>query len=111
MQDSITHEALSKLAREYRPTMDKDIVHSWGGDAARALADIADALRTGQLIHAVPSGDEVEAVAELQLAAFLAGRGSVVSMEHGTRTAKPAPTMDEFRRMARTALDAVRGKQ
>ena len=58
MQDSITHEALEALAQEYRLTMDKDIVHSWGGDAARALADIADALRTGQLIHAVPSGPD-----------------------------------------------------
>lgn len=41
-----------------------------------------------------------EVIAELQLAAFLAGRGSVTSMKHGTRTAKPAPTMDDFRRMA-----------
>lgn len=46
----------------------------------------------------------VEAVAELQLAAFLAGRGSVTSMKYGTRTAKPAPTMNEFRAMASAAL-------
>lgn len=31
--------------------------------ASDTIADMADALRTGQLIHAQPSGDEVEAVA------------------------------------------------
>lgn len=45
-----------------------------------------------------------EAVAELQLAAFLAGRGSVTSMKHGTRSAKPAPSMDDFRAMADRAV-------
>lgn len=54
---------------------------------------------------ASPSG-LVEVVAELQLAAFLAGRGSVTSMQHGTRSAKPAPSMDEFRNMAAAALAA-----
>lgn len=48
--------------------------------------------------------DLVEAVAELQLAAFLAGRGSVTSMKHGTRVVRPGPTMDDYRRMAATAL-------
>lgn len=48
----------------------------------------------------------VEAMAELQLAAFLAGRGSVKSMKHGTRTAAPAPSMDDFRRMASAAIEA-----
>jgi DnaJ-class molecular chaperone len=52
------------------------------------------------------ANEVVEAMAELQLAAFLAGRGSVTSMQHGTRTAKPAPTMDEFRSMAAAALSA-----
>jgi hypothetical protein len=57
---------------------------------------------------AVQSGVKaVERVAELQLAAFLAGRGSVTSMKHGTRTAKPAPSMDEFRNTARAALAAT----
>lgn len=51
-----------------------------------------------------PSGDAVERVAELQLAAFLAGRGSVTSMKYGTRIAKPGPTMDDFRGMAKAAL-------
>jgi hypothetical protein len=49
-----------------------------------------------------------EVVAELQLAAFLAGRGSVTSMKHGTRSAKPAPSMDDFRAMADRAILAVR---
>lgn len=46
----------------------------------------------------------IEQVAELQLAAFLAGRGSVTGMKHGTRVAKPAPSMDDFRRMAQSAI-------
>jgi hypothetical protein len=50
---------------------------------------------------------EIERVAELQLGAFLAGRGSVTSMRHGTRTAKPAPTMDDFRNMAKAAIAAM----
>lgn len=49
----------------------------------------------------------VEAVAELQLAAFLAGRGSIVRKADGSKTiAKQAPTMDDFRRMASQALAA-----
>ena len=58
--------------------------------------------RQGQLIM-VDDG-AVERVAELQLAAFLAGRGSVTSTKNGTRTAKPAPTMDQFRQMGLAAL-------
>ena len=46
----------------------------------------------------------IEQVAELQLAAFLAGRGSVTGMKNGTRVAKPAPSMDDFRRMAQSAI-------
>ncbi len=51
-----------------------------------------------------PATDDalVEAIAEAQLSAFLAGRGSVTSMKHGTRSAKPAPTMDDFRNIARS---------
>lgn len=72
---------------------------------AMCKASALQALRTSQLAPVQqPSGDVVEAVAELQLAAFLAGRGSVTGMKHGTRTAKPAPTMDQFRQMARAAL-------
>lgn len=52
--------------------------------------------------------DVVERVAELQLAAFLAGRGSVKSMKDGVRSAAPAPSMDDFRRMAITALQESR---
>ena len=44
-------------------------------------------------------------LAELQLAAFLAGRGSVITKTAGqTVEAKRAPTMDDFRRMALSAL-------
>ena len=57
--------------------------------AARAKLDVA---REAQ----------VEAVAELQLAAFLAGRGS-------TRK-EAAPTMDDWRRMARAALATIEGQ-
>ena len=46
----------------------------------------------------------IEQVAELQLAAFLAGRGSVSSVMNGNRVAKPAPSMDDFRRMAIAAM-------
>ena len=46
----------------------------------------------------------IEQVAELQLAAFLAGRGSVTGMKNGTRVAKPAPSMGDFRRMAQSAI-------
>ena len=49
----------------------------------------------------------IERVAELQLAAFLAGRGSVTGMKNGTRVAKPAPSMDDFRRMAQSAIAAM----
>lgn len=49
----------------------------------------------------------IEQVAELQLAAFLAGRGSVTGMKNGTRVAKPAPSMDDFRRMAQSAIAAM----
>ena len=31
----------SVLAREYRPSMDKDIVHAWGADASNALYEAA----------------------------------------------------------------------
>ncbi|BBD97099.1 hypothetical protein SAMIE_1006000 [Sphingobium amiense] len=30
-------EALRKLAREYRPTMDKEVLHSWAADVAALL--------------------------------------------------------------------------
>jgi hypothetical protein len=54
----------------------------------------------------------IEQIAELQLAAFLAGRGSVITKDRGsTMTAKPAPTMDDFRRMARAAITQAEGPQ
>ena len=47
----------------------------------------------------------VEMVAELQLSAFLAGRGSIRTKENGnTHESSPGPTMDDYRRMARFAL-------
>ena len=52
-----------------------------------------------------PSAATVEAVAELQLAAFLAGRGSVMQKGSAIKTVlKPAPSMDDFREMARASL-------
>lgn len=75
-------------------------------EAVDALVEFArfatESIRTGKLI--VVPDDAVERMAELQLAAFLAGRGSVTSMKHGTRAAKPGPTMDDYRRMALAAL-------
>ena len=59
---------------------------------------------------AVPADGLVEALAELQLSAFLAGRGSVTGVKNGTRVAKPGPTMDDFRRMVTSALAAHRGE-
>lgn len=47
----------------------------------------------------------VEGVAELQLAAFLAGRGSVVTKADGrTLHSKTGPTMDDYRNMARALI-------
>lgn len=47
----------------------------------------------------------VEMVAELQLSAFLAGRGSIRTKDNGrTHESSPGPTMDDYRRMARFAL-------
>ena len=47
----------------------------------------------------------VEMVAELQLSAFLAGRGSIRTKANGnTHESSPGPTMDDYRRMARFAL-------
>lgn len=52
-----------------------------------------------------PAGDLVEQVAELQLAAFLAGRGSVrTKVDGSTVKSLPGPTMDDYRRMARAAI-------
>lgn len=41
-----TAEKSEALAREYRPTMDKDIVHAWGADAAAALSEAATLITT-----------------------------------------------------------------
>lgn len=47
----------------------------------------------------------VESVAELQLSAFLAGRGSIHTKVNGkTQESSLGPTMDDYRHMARTAL-------
>jgi Lar family restriction alleviation protein len=47
----------------------------------------------------------VEAIAELQLAAFLAGRGSIRTKDSGhTVVSLPGPTMDDYRRMAEQVL-------
>lgn len=55
-----------------------------------------------------PDEAMVERVAELQLASFLAGRGSVKSMQYGTRSAAHAPSMDDFRSMAIAAMQESR---
>ena len=79
-----------------------DYADQYESDEAAMLIQRAFEERTGQLV--LIDEQAVERVAELQLAAFLAGRGSVTGMKHGTRTAKPAPSMDQFRQMAITAL-------
>ena len=66
---------------------------------AVALEAILAALKAQQ-----PDEGVVERVAELQLAAFLAGRGSVKSMQYGARSAAHAPSMDDFRSMAIAAM-------
>lgn len=51
----------------------------------------------------------VEAIAELQLAAFLAGRGSIRTKDGGrTVVSLPGPTMDDYRRMAEQALSRAK---
>jgi len=55
-----------------------------------------------------PDEGVVERVAELQLASFLAGRGSVKSMQYGARSAAHAPSMDDFRSMAIAAMQESR---
>lgn len=53
----------------------------------------------------------IEAVAELQLAAFFAGRGSITQKGDGHKSIKkPAPTMDDFRAMALAALPITKGE-
>ena len=55
--------------------------------------------------------DLVERVAELQLAAFLAGRGSIRTKADGrTVEALPGPTMDDYRRMALAAIPSQAGE-
>ena len=112
---TITPEALEALSQKATQgeweTLSIDgacyIVTSSGENAGRdedhiLACALVNAYRTGQLV--LIDDQAVERVAELQLAAFLAGRGSVTGMKHGTRTAKPAPSMDQLRQMAITAL-------
>lgn len=50
----------------------------------------------------------VETLAELQLAAFLAGRGSIQRKASGHRTiSREGPTMDDYRNMARNAVPDI----
>lgn len=99
----ITHEALNEIADALRRGCDGSIPI----EAAEKLECIADALRTGQLIHAVPSGDEVEAVAR-----------AIDGADKQEGTIASAMDFDWVKdmRMAQataaiTALDAHRGKQ
>ena len=49
----------------------------------------------------VQADDVIQRVAELQLAAFLAGRGSIRTKDNGrTHVSLSGPTMDDYRRMA-----------
>jgi hypothetical protein len=82
----------------------KSITSYWSNNSPPPKwCPLADKPRTGQLV--LIDDGAVEALAELQLAAFLAGRGSVVTKGDGrTVSAKPAPTVDDFRRMALSAL-------
>lgn len=99
-------KTLDELSKAATQTEDDIRYYSGGSKYNEPLEQLKDRLvdlyRTGKLI-ALPD-DAVERMAELQLAAFLAGRGSVTSMKHGTRAAKPGPTMDDYRRMALAAL-------
>lgn len=115
----ITHEALNEIADALRRGCDGSIPI----EAAEKLECIADALRTGQLIHAVPSGDEVEAVAR-KLAPFMEGGREYDQMPATRRELKiwsrngmaliNDATQDDAQEAATaaiTALDAHRGKQ
>ena len=71
-------------------------------DRCLAVRDLLAAHRTNRT-DATPVA--VEMVAELQLSAFLAGRGSIRTKANGnTHESSPGPTMDDYRRMARFAL-------
>ncbi|QOV92585.1 hypothetical protein [Novosphingobium sp. ES2-1] len=105
----ITHEALNEIADALRRGCDGSIPI----EAAEKLECIAGALRTGQLVHAVPSGDEVEAVAM----AICGASGDVWRTGEGMRSpfAAQADRVNNHWRFkataAITALDAHRGKQ
>lgn len=131
----ITHEALNEIADALRRGCDGSIPI----EAAEKLECIADALRTGQLIHAVPSdyltrahaqiasgqskenteldsaliaqpsGDEVEAVAQ---ALCMHAIAQCVTLENEPKDL--LPTWHDWKADAMAAiaaLDAIRGKQ
>lgn len=78
-----------------------DWCHALMHKAATALSRQPDAIDT--------DGDAeklVDALAELQLSSFLAGRGSV-QFNQGQRKNRPAPTMEDFKNMARSAVRAA----
>lgn len=92
----------------------------YNGDAANFVVALVNAYRTGQLIHAVPSGDEVEAVAR-KLAPFMEGGREYDQMPATRRELKiwsrngmaliNDATQDDAQEAATaaiTALDAVR---
>lgn len=109
MTDNELADELERLWVEWR---DGPETRAFANARRDAFLEVWMSINTRERILAAlrrePAADEVERVAELQLAAFLAGRGSVTSMHHGTRSAKPAPTMDEFRNMAIAALSPAR---
>lgn len=89
----ITHEALNEIADALRRGCDGSIPI----EAAEKLECIADALRTGQLIHAVPSVELTERQSETLHKALLASYDSMVP---------PMPSGDEVEAVARAICGA-----
>lgn len=123
----ITPEALEALSKAATQTEDDIRYYSGGSKYNEPLEQLKDRLvnlyRTGQLILAQPSGDEVEAVAR-KLAPFLEGGREYDQMPATRRELKiwsrngmaliNDATQDDAQEAATaaiTALDAHRGKQ
>ena len=85
MQDSITHEALEALSKK---------ATQGPKEYATFVNVLFDAYRTGQLIHAVPSGDGPEAAARIQALETSLAEARRQALEEA---AKVAARWDKFR--------------
>lgn len=89
-------ERAAKLAKEYRPSMDKDIIHAWGSDVAALLKEIVEPVGTFAIsaekdfMQVVDYGDDPTVSALLRardrIMAFAGGKpnscGNTIRPEH-----------------------------